>query len=138
MAELWQRLMLVLLRRFFPVIYELYVPVEWTFNQSMIIFLEKPQAGMVGELVRQLWALPWFAAARLLVFTDSPVGMSELSHLLWRSINVVENSRDVYRDQTGERIAIDATAADSAGKPVQEDAYCTEKVAQRWKEYGFA
>jgi 4-hydroxy-3-polyprenylbenzoate decarboxylase len=138
MARVWERLLLAFLRSLIPAIRDIHVPFEWAFHQSAVIFLENPQPGMVGDIVERLWALPWFAASRLLIFTDAESVTPPMSYALWRVINVTEFSRDVYCDKETGRLALDATGAAQARQSVQDSKEYTELVDRRWKEYGFA
>lgn len=138
MARAWERLLLGFLRALIPAIHEIHVPLEWAFHQSAVIFLENPQPGMVGDIVERVWALPWFAAARLLIFTDAESEVPNLSYALWRGINVTDISRDVYCDKESGRLALDATGTAQTRSPVQDSKECSELVDRRWKEYGLA
>lgn len=134
MAVVWERILVSFLRRLFPQVVDLAFPLEWVFQQSAIISLESPRPGMVRETAHALWATPWFAAARLLVFVDAPRVCSDLRNILWCGINRVNPPRGCIVDQTGSRFALDATAGEFP--PLERDPRTVHLVEKRWHEYG--
>lgn len=137
MAKAWERLLLAFLRKLVPPIIDIHFPDEWVFHQSAIISLENPHPGMVRDISSQLWALPWFATARLLLFVVSS-GTETSAHAAWKVINVTDFNEDLYRDKKSDRIAIDATGCRLSRPEVRISAGVEELVARRWREYGLA
>jgi len=134
MARAWERLLLAFLHRLVPEIKDIHFPAEWIFHQSAIISLDNPQPGVVRNISGQLWALPWFRSARLLLFVTADTEPLTLSLSAWRSINVTDNN-DIIHDQTTARIAIDATGSRMPRPAVQVSDETAALVAGRWKEY---
>ena len=137
MALAWERLLAAFLRRLVPPVAGIHFPLEWVFHQSGVISLENPRPGMVRETAEMLWSLPWFAAARLLVFVDAAVDGADFNGVAWRGINLAEFDRDLIRDSTGKRMALDATGCSLARQRIVPDRAVAEQVARRWREYGF-
>ncbi len=138
MAKAWERLLVVFLRRFVPAIKDIHFPFEWVFHQSAIISLENPQPGMVRNISAQLWALPWFKSARILLFitaADEPIGLSQAA---WKAMNMTEFTDDIFYDKVTDRLALDATGCRSSRPKVKTSAECSALVTHRWKEYGLA
>lgn len=135
MALAWERLLLALLQKAIPDIKDIHFPAEWVFHQSAIISLENPRAGMVRNISRRLWDLPWFAASRILVFVAAGAESAGLSHAAWKFINVTDFGTDIHLDKATGRCAVDATGCQDP-----REAICAQDslnlVAQRWKEYG--
>ncbi len=138
MAQVWERLLLTFLRTQMPALHDIYFPVEWVFHQSAIISLENPQPGMVRTIAAQLWHLPWFAAARVLLFVTADGERSTLSRAAWRSINVADFTEDIIRDQASGRVAVDATGCRVPRSELRAAAESADLVTRRWKEYGLA
>jgi 4-hydroxy-3-polyprenylbenzoate decarboxylase len=138
MALAWERLLLAFLQRLEPSVKDISFPFEWVFHQSAIISLENPQPGMVRNISGRLWALPWFKAARLLLFITAAPEKTGLSHAAWKTINVTDFSDDIFHDTTTDRIAIDATGSSLPGAEISISAELATVVARRWKEYGIA
>jgi 4-hydroxy-3-polyprenylbenzoate decarboxylase len=136
MAQAWERLQLAFIRKLIPQIVDIHFPVEWVFHQSAIIALENPQPGMVREITNRLWALPWFAAARLLLFITADDQPVSLQHAAWRAINAADLSEYVLHDGDTGRRAFDATGSRVPRPEVRITGECAAKVARRWKEYG--
>lgn len=136
MAKAWERILLAFLQRLVPVVAELHFPKEWIFHQSAIISLENPSPGMVRETAGVLWAMPWFNAARLMVFIDAETNAADLSGVAWRTINSSRFSHDIFFDTSGQRTAIDATACRLPQQRIRGDADVSGLVLKRWREYG--
>jgi 4-hydroxy-3-polyprenylbenzoate decarboxylase len=137
MASAWERLLAAFLRRLVPSVAEIHFPLEWVFHQSAVISLENPRPGMVRETADMLWSLPWFAAARLLVFVDATADVADFAGVAWRSINLAEFSRDLFPDASGKRWALDATGCNLSRQRIVPDPAVAELVTQRWRDYGF-
>jgi 4-hydroxy-3-polyprenylbenzoate decarboxylase len=137
MATAWERLLLAFVRRLVPAVADIRFPPEWVFHQSAIISLENPRLGMVREIAGLLWRTPWFRGARLLVFVAADTIATDLSRAAWRSINLVDDGRDLIRDESGTRLALDATGSREPRPPVVTNGALAEQVARRWREYGF-
>lgn len=135
MAIAWERLLLAFLRRLVPSIKDIHFPFEWVFHQSAIISLENPQPDMVRNISTQLWGLPWFASARVLLFITDAAESTGLSEAAWRTINMTDFSEDIFLDKAGVRIAIDATGSRALRPQVKVSAETAALVARRWKEY---
>ncbi len=138
MAQAWERLQLAFLRKLEPAITDIRYPLEWIFQQSAVISLEKPHPGMVRNISARLWALPWFRAARVLLFVSAGPEKVELSHIAWRAINVTEFTDDIYHDKATGRVAVDATGTRAPRPEVSYSAETAALVDRRWKEYGIA
>ena len=138
MAQAWERLLLALLQRLIPGIIDIRFPLEWTFHQSAIISLETPSPGMVRETARQLWQLPWFAGARMTVFTDAGSTPADSPGMAWRCINLAESPDDVFTDDSGMRRALDATGSRYHRHMLAPDPATLELVRRRWQEYGLS
>jgi 4-hydroxy-3-polyprenylbenzoate decarboxylase len=135
MAQAWERLLLAFLHKFEPAITDIRYPFEWVFHQSAIISLENPQPGMVRNISAQLWALSWFASARVLLFVTAGAEPSDLSYASWKAINVTHHSNDIIKDSPTGRIAVDATGCRVPRPEVKCSVETTALVARRWKEY---
>ena len=136
MALAWERLLAAFLRRLVPLVADIHFPLEWIFHQSAVISLEKPRPGMVRETADMLWSLPWFAAARLLIFVDAGADGADFAGVAWRSINLAEFSRDLFHDTSGQRLVLDATGCNLSRQRIVPDPAVAEQVARRWREYG--
>ncbi len=135
MAKAWERLLLALLQRFLPNIKELHFPLEWIFHQSAIISLDHPAPLMVRETAERLWSTPWFSNARLLIFVDSGTA-TDPNEVAWHCINLTEFTHDAFQDQSGTRLALDATGSRVPQHRVNRDSGIGQLVEQRWPEYG--
>ncbi len=135
MAQAWERLLLAFLHKLVPAITDIHLPFEWIFHQSAIISLEHPQPGMVRNISAQLWALPWFKSARVLLFVAADAGITDLSQAAWKSINVTDCGDDCIHDSATGRLALDATGCRSPGPGVKISAETAALVTHRWREY---
>lgn len=138
MAQAWERVLLAFLRKSAPVISDIHFPFAWVFHQSAIISLENPKPGMVRNIAAQLWALPWFATARILLFVAAEAVPLTLSRAAWRTVNVADFTSDIIHNSDSGRVAIDATGSCQLRLEVKTSDECSALVAQRWKEYDLA
>lgn len=138
MAQAWERLLLAFLQKIVPAVTNISFPFEWVFHQSAIISLENPQPGMVRNIAQLLWALPWFASARILLFVSADIEAIELSRAAWRYINVADVTNDIILDSATGRVAIDATGCRLQRPEVTISAESSALIARRWQEYGVA
>jgi len=136
MGKAWERILCAFLQRLVPEVADIHLPLEWMFHQSGIVSLVNPQPGMVRDTAERLWALPWFSQARLLVFVDANDEVSGLHRAAWRAINLADFDGGVFFDDTGRRMALDATGCRSSGKLLKPDEGIVRLVESRWKEYG--
>jgi len=136
MARAWERLLLAFLRCLVPAVSELCFPAEWIFHQSGIISLENPNPAMVREAAALLWNSPWFSSSRLLVFVDGQDIPSDLSGVAWRAINRCDFGSDGFYDQSGTRLALDATGSRLPGQRIERGRDVEQQVSKRWEEYG--
>lgn len=135
MAKAWERLLLAFIQKLVPSINDIHFPFEWIFHQSAIISLENPRPGMVSEVSGQLWALPWFKSARVLLFVSADSEVNGLSSAAWKGINVTDFNGDIYHDRGRERLALDATGCRLDRQLVKFSVESAALVANRWKEY---
>ena len=85
--------------------------------------------------MQALWALPWFAKARLLVLVDAERQPYSLMQTAWCVVNDTDWGDDLITDETGRRLAVDATCRHLSGERLIDDA-TEQMISQRWKEYG--
>jgi len=130
----WERVLAALLPPLVPGFKDIFMPLPWVFRQSAIIALDSPSSRGVRDAAFSLWQLPWFARARLLVLVDGAVSPPDMLQVAWRVVNEPAWSDDLIRDETGRRLAIDATRK-RGGEELKDSA--TERlIAGRWREYG--
>lgn len=130
----WERLLAALLPRLVPEVRDIHLPLPWVFRQSAVVSIDSRGPRPVREIVQALWELPWFAKARLLVLVDAERPFN-LMQAAWCAVNDADWHDDLLKDETGRRLAIDATCRHLAEERLSDDA--TEQlISQRWKEYG--
>jgi len=131
----WERLLAALLPRLVPEVRDIHLPLPWVFRQSAVVSISNHGPRQVREIVQSLWELPWFAKARLLVLVDAERHPYSLMQTAWCVVNDTDWGDDLIKDETGRRLAINATCRHLAGELLNDDS--TEQlIAQRWKEYG--
>lgn len=136
MAKAWEAVLLVFLRQLVPTVQQISFPLEWVFHQSAVIYLEKPNPAMVRETAELLWSMQWFCAARLLIFADSAHDNTDMNKVAWSSINLAEFQRDLFYDQSGLRLGLDATGSGTCRNIVSTDNEILRRIDLRWQEYG--
>lgn len=136
MGKAWERLLLAFLQRLIPGVVGINFPLEWIFHQSAVISLEKPVPAMVRKTANLLWSLPWFSASRLLIFTSAESDSADLSSMAWQAINLTEFQKDLFYDETGRRLALDATGGNLMQQRIYPDTEVINRVNQLWQGFG--
>jgi 4-hydroxy-3-polyprenylbenzoate decarboxylase len=136
MAKSWERLLLAFLKKLVPAVADIHFPLEWVFHQSAVISLEKPNPVMVREIADRLWETPWFSAARLMVFVAADSAPANEHEIAWCCINLTDYPDDIFHDNTGRRLALDATGSRLPRQPLQAEPAMERQVLLRWQEYG--
>ena len=131
----WERLLAALLPRLVPEVRDIHLPLPWVFRQSAVVSIDNHGPRPVREIVQALWELPWFAKSRLLVLVDAERHPYSVLQTAWCAVNDTEWRDDLLHDETGRRLAINATCRHLAGERLS-DADTEQLIAQRWKEYG--
>jgi 4-hydroxy-3-polyprenylbenzoate decarboxylase len=136
MAKAWERLLLAFLIKLVPAVAGIHFPLEWIFHQSVMISLEKPNPAMVRKIAAALWDTPWFSDARLIIFVAADTSPANEREIAWRCINLTDYADDLFHDNTGRRMALDATGSRVPRQPLHADPAMELHVLQRWQEYG--
>jgi len=131
----WERILAAFLPKLVPGVLEISTPIPWVFRQSAVISVDRQAAKNLHKLVKALWDLPWFSSARLLVFVDKAVRPDQILQVAWRMVNETDWQTGLIRDESGKRLAIDATCK-SDGTALS-DHTTEELISRRWHEYGF-
>jgi 4-hydroxy-3-polyprenylbenzoate decarboxylase len=145
LAKAAERLIVPFIRLEFPEIADINLPIEWIFNNSAIVAINKKHPGHARK-------------ARVLVIVDSDIDVQDLSLVAWRVVNFVDWQKDMVIGCADVEHAIAASALPGSGAFVGIDA--TRKgpeersgrewpgeigmdeavkrlVDTRWHEYGF-
>lgn len=131
----WERLLAALLPRLVPEVRDIHLPIPWVFRQSAVVAIDNHGLRQVREIVKALWELPWFAKSRLLVVVDADRHPYSLLQSAWCVVNDTDWGDDLIQDETGRRLAINATCRHLAGERLADDT-TDQLIVQRWKEYG--
>jgi len=136
MAEAVGRLMMPFMRRDFPEIAALSFIREGIFHGCAVLSVREPPGG-VQAFIRRVWASGgMLRGSRLLVVVDADVDASDLSYVTWRVFNNADWRRDVLIDETGARLAIDATRKRDGRIEARMGGEVEALVSARWSEYG--
>lgn len=148
MAKASERLFLPLLRRRWPAIVDINLPLEWIFHGGAIVSVRDAGEG-VRRLVEEIWASGMLGAARLVVVVDDDTDVRDLSRVAWRVMNMVDWRSDLFVAEgrgtpplpwLGARLGIDATRKErfrSVAPELGMDEATKRLIEERWREYGF-
>ncbi len=134
MMKGWERILAVLLRQLIPDLVDICLPIPWVFRSSAVVALANPTSAMVRETVEALWQLPWFKSSRLLVIVSGDISVNDPMQAAWRLVNLPDWQNRLIKDQTGTRLAVDATQL--YNETVLKDDLTESRIEKRWKEYG--
>lgn len=134
MMKGWERILAALLRQLIPDLVDISLPIPWVFRGSAVVALANPTPAKVRDTVEALWQLPWFKSSRLLVVVNGDISTTDLMQAAWQLVNLPDWQNRLIKDQTGTRLAVDATR--QITKTVLKDSLTEALIEKRWKEYG--
>jgi 4-hydroxy-3-polyprenylbenzoate decarboxylase len=149
MAKAAERLFLPLLRRRWPAIVDINLPLEWIFHGGAIVSVRDAGEGGARRLVEEVWASGMLGAARLVVVVDDDTDVRDLSRVAWRVMNMADWRSDLFVEEgrgapplpwLGARLGIDATRKERFRSIAPEfgmDDATKRQIEERWREYGF-
>lgn len=149
MAKAAERLFLPLLRRRWPAIVDINLPLEWIFHGGAIVAVRDAGEGGARRLVEEIWASGMLGAARVVVVVDDDVDVRDLSRVAWRVMNMADWHTDIFVAEgrgtpllpwLGGRLGIDATRKGrfrTAAPELGMDDATKRLIEERWREYGF-
>lgn len=138
LARAGERLTLPWLRRRFPGIIDLVMPLETIFHRAAIVGVDSRQCGSVPDLIRRLWEVGPLRRARVVVVVDADAGV-EPAGAWWRAVNCCDWRRDLVLGDDGALLGIDATRKPDDPRQPLEPARGGEiesLITRRWREYG--
>jgi 4-hydroxy-3-polyprenylbenzoate decarboxylase len=159
MGKATERLFLPLLRLVLPEIVDMDLPLEGVFHNCVIIAIKKEFPGHAQKVMNAVWGTGQMMFSKMVVIVDADVDVHNYSEVTWRAFNNVDPRRDIligagpldvldHSSPTadyGSKIGIDATRKSPGDDHPREwpadiemSADIREKVARRWKEFGFA
>ncbi len=153
-----ERLFLPVIRTMLPEVVDLNMPAEGVFHNLVIVSIRKRYPGQARKVMTALWGMGLMALAKTIVVVSEHVNVHDLSEVAWRAAGNIDPRRDLVvlegpmddldhaalRHRYGGKLGIDATdkgPLDDLGQPWPEEIVMSpevrERVARRWKEYGF-
>ncbi|MBI5142155.1 MAG: UbiD family decarboxylase [Nitrospirae bacterium] len=137
MAEAVGRLMLPFLRREFPEIADLRFIREGIFHGCAALSVNGLSGGFEA-FIRRVWSSDGILRrSKLLVVVNTDVDAADISCVTWRVFNNANWKRDVLIDETGGRMAVDATRKPDGRVEARMSEEMRAIVSARWEEYGF-
>lgn len=132
----WERILAAMLSRCLDCFYDISLPASMVFNGGAIISLTHVGDRTVQDVVRTLWELPWFRSARLLLIVDQDIDVHDPTLPWWGMVQGTESwHRRIITDETGTRIAINATGQTKAA--LVEPQHISTRMEHWQKEFGF-
>jgi 4-hydroxy-3-polyprenylbenzoate decarboxylase len=154
-----ERMFLPIIRMMLPEIVDMNMPAEGVFHNLVIVSVKKRYPGQVRKVLYGLWGLGLLMLAKNVIVVDEWVNVHDLSEVTWRVTNSIDPARDLVivegpsddldhaalRHRYGGKLGIDATEKraplDRVEQPWPDEIRMTDemrqRVAQRWRDYGF-
>jgi len=157
MAKASERIFLVFLKKLFPEIVDLNLPVEGIFHNFAFVSIDKRYPGHAYRIMYGLWSLGQMMFTKWIIVFDKEVNVQDLSEVLWRLGNNVEPKRDIIfvpgpvdvldhsasQPCLGSKIGIDATRKwkeegfeRTWPEEIKMSQEIKELVSKKWKDYG--
>jgi 4-hydroxy-3-polyprenylbenzoate decarboxylase len=158
LAKAAERLILPFIRLELPEIVDINLPIQWIFNNSAVVSINKARPGHACEVIRNLRIGGWLRNARVLVIVDSDIDVQDLSLVAWRVVNLVDWQRDLVIGGPADELVIAETALPGSDtflgidatrkwpeersgrqwpREIEMDEAVKRLVDMRWHEYGF-
>ena len=157
MGKAIERTFLPILKKQIPELVDMNFPMEGTFNNAVIISLDKQYPHQAKKVAHAIWGLGQLAYTKVIIIVDKNVDVHNVSEVTLNVFNNIDPKRDVFfvegpvdtlnhaspeRDY-GSKMGIDATTK------LKEEGYTRQwpeeivmdeatktKVDECWKEYG--
>ncbi len=157
MAKASERIFLVFLKKLFPEIVDLNLPIEGIFHNFAFVSIDKRYPGHAYRIMYGLWSLGQMMFTKWIIVFDKEVNVQDLSEVLWRLGNNVDPKRDIIfvpgpvdvldhsasRSGLGSKIGIDATRKwkeegfeRTWPEEIKMSQEIKELVSKKWKDYG--
>jgi 4-hydroxy-3-polyprenylbenzoate decarboxylase len=158
MAKATERIFLPMLKFLIPEIVDMELPIEGVFHNCALISIDKKYPGQAKKVINALWGLGQMASTKFIAIFDKDINLREPGTVVWKLLNNVDPKRDLLMSEGpldaldhsapypnfGGKMGIDATRKtreEGMGRDWPDEIVMSreikEKVAKRWKEYGF-
>jgi len=157
MGKAIERMFLPVLQKQLPEIVDMNFPMEGTFNNAVIVSVDKQYPFQARKVAHAIWGLGQLSYTKVVIVVDRSVNVHKMSEVGLAVCNHIDPKRDVFfvegpvdtlnhasplRD-FGSKMGIDATAKwKEEGytrvwpEEIEMDEATKKKVSERWKEYG--
>jgi 4-hydroxy-3-polyprenylbenzoate decarboxylase len=157
MGKAVEKLFLPLLKKQMPEICDMNFPMEGTFNNAVIVSIDKVYPFQAKKTAHAIWGLGQLAFTKMVIIVDKTVDVHNISEVALNVFNNIDPKRDVFfvegpvdtlnhaspqRDH-GSKMGLDATAKwKEEGysrvwpEDIQMDDVTKNKVTKKWKTYG--
>ena len=153
-----ERLFLPVIRKQFPEIIDMHMPVEGIFHNLVLVRIRKRYAGHARKIMHGLWGLGQVMFSKVIVILDEDVDVQNPREVVWKALNHIDPERDIefvmgpidVLDHSsrlmgyGSHMGVDATKKwkeEGFTRPWPDEIRMSEEiknhVSKRWKEYGF-
>ena len=158
MGKATERIFLPLLKKTFPEIVDMSLPIEGIFHNFAFVSIDKRYPGHARKIMYGLWGLGQMMFTKFIVVVDANVDVQNTGEVIWRIGNNVDPRRDVVivegpldaLDHSspipnfGGKMGIDATkklASEGFTREWPNDIVMSDDIKKlvdkKWKEYGF-
>jgi len=131
MAKATERIFLVLLKKIFPEIVDMALPIEGIFHNYAFLSIDKRYPGHGFRMMYSLWGLGQMMFTKWIVVFDKDVNVQDTSEVLWRMGNNIDPARDIIFVKGPADVLDHAAPLTGLGTKIGVDA------TRKWKEEGF-
>jgi 4-hydroxy-3-polyprenylbenzoate decarboxylase len=130
-AKASERIFLVLLKKIFPEIVDMNLPMEGIFHNYAFVSIDKRYPGHAYRVMYSLWGLGQLMFTKWIVVFDKDVNVQDTSEVLWRLGNNIDPARDIIFVKGPADVLDHAAPLTGLGTKIGVDA------TRKWKEEGF-
>ncbi|OIO37735.1 MAG: menaquinone biosynthesis decarboxylase [Candidatus Omnitrophica bacterium CG1_02_49_16] len=157
MGKAIEKIFLPVLKKQIPELVDMNFPMEGTFNNAVIVSIDKNYPHQANKVAHAIWGLGQLAFTKVVIIVDKSVNVQDLSAVSLAVFNNIDPKRDLFfvegpvdtlnhasgvRD-FGSKVGIDATAkwktegcTRTWPEEIEMDQTTKKKVDDRWKELG--
>jgi 4-hydroxy-3-polyprenylbenzoate decarboxylase len=153
-----ERIFLPVIKKQLPEIVDMHLPWAGVFHNLMIVAIEKRWPGHARKVMNAIWGTGQMMFTKCIVVVDHDTNVRDMQEVAWKALNHIDPERDIQftlgpvdtlehasrLPDFGSKMGIDATRkwpSEGFDRPWPEEirmsSEIVERVARRWKEYGF-
>lgn len=157
MGKAVERIFLPVIKKQLPEVVDMELPWAGVFHNLVIVSIKKRYPGHARKVMNAIWGLGQMMFSKVIVVVDEGVNVHDPQEIVWKVLNHIDPERDIAftlgpidsldhssrLPNFGSKMGVDATKkwpgegfARRWPDEIRMSPEITERVTQRWKDYG--